>query len=264
MLLWTSAGALLIDLGLPAKTALAQAMTEMRQRKVPILGALVTHEHGDHFSPGPLRVMSGHDIKVYAPCGARRHAEEQLKLGYWSGRPEFVCYDEGESWERDFWIGPYCIRPIEVRHAPNVSCYAFRILAETRRGIVNCVVATDLCYSAGLPTYLVDADLIYLECNYDPELLRMRPNPSSRFHLENSVCGGMLAEARRKSVRPARQVFLGHLSERRNSPSIAMDAVKGAFVARGVEMDMAVVAAPRHLPSVTVEVSACVDEAVVS
>jgi phosphoribosyl 1,2-cyclic phosphodiesterase len=256
LLLWTRAGALLIDLGLPARTALQQALTEMRQRKIPILGALITHEHGDHFSPGPLRVMSGHGITVHAPCGARRHAEEQLKLGYWSGRPEFQCYDEGESWERDFYLGPFRIRPIEVSHAPSVNCYAFHIQAETRKGIVNCVIATDLCGSTGLPDYLVDADLIYLECNYDPFLLERHPNPSSRFHLENGKCGKMLAAARRKSKQPPKHVFLGHLSERRNSPTIALTAVADAFTHAGVDLDFPVTASPRHLPSVTVEISA--------
>lgn len=263
LLLWTQGGALLIDLGLPARTALQQAMAEMRQRRVPILGALITHEHGDHFSPGPLRMMSGHGIKVYAPCGARKHAEEQLRMGYWSGRPEFVCYDEGTEGERVFRVGPFTVRPIEVKHAPGVSCFAFRISVETRRGLVHCVVATDLCESAELPGQLVDADLIYLECNYDPHLLKMRPNPSSKYHLENSLCGGLLAEARKKSKRGPKQVFLGHLSEMRNSPTIAVQAVRDAFVWWGAELDFPVTPAPRHLPSVTVEVSAREEEAAV-
>jgi hypothetical protein len=249
--------ALLVDLGLPANTALRECLAELRQRGVKLLGAVITHEHGDHFAPGPLRAMSGLELPVWAPRHAITHCAEQLKLGFWSGRPRLVCYDEGESWERSFRAGPFEVRPVEVTHHPGGTCYAFDVRVMGRGGReIRAVVATDLCHPRGLPGRLVDADLIYLECNHDPELLRMRPNPASKFHLENSKCGRLLVGARRESARPPVQVVLGHLSDRRNTPSLAMEAVRDAFLAEGVEMDFPLSCAPRHHPSVWMEVGA--------
>lgn len=249
--------ALLVDLGLPANTALRECLAELRQRRIKLLGALITHEHGDHFAPAPLRAMSGLELPVYAPRHAITYCSEQLKLGFWSGRPQLVCYDEGEHWERTFRLGPFEVRPVEVTHHPGGSCFAFAVNVTGRGGReIRAVVATDLCHPRALPAALVDADLIYLECNHDPHLLRMRPNPASKFHLENSQCGALLAEARRASSRPPAQVVLGHLSERRNTPSLAMEAVREAFAARGMEMDAEVVCAPRYHPGRWMEVGA--------
>lgn len=247
--------AVLIDLGLPANTALKACLADLRQRGIRLLGALITHEHGDHFAPGPLRAMRGLGLPVYAPARAISHATEQLHLGHWGGRPEFRCYDEGECWERTFTLGPFTIRPIEVTHHPGGSCFAFDIRIEAAAGPgapsveVRAVIATDLCDPRSLPAALIDADLIYLESNYDPMLLRLRPNPASHFHLENARCGQLLAAARAASTLPPAHVFLGHLSERRNTPTLALDATRNAFATAGLPLDFPLTPAPRYLPS---------------
>jgi ribonuclease BN (tRNA processing enzyme) len=246
--------ALLIDLGLPVRTALKEILGELRQRGIKLVGALVTHEHSDHFAPGPLRAMAGLGVPVHAPKGAIAHACEQIGLGFWSGRPEFVPLDEGEQWERAFEIGPFSVQPIEVGHAPGTSCFAFRITVEGRNGPISMIHATDLCDLRGLPGYMPDADLIYVECNHDPELLRLRPNPASHFHLENSRCGKLLAETRQKSQRPPKHVILGHLSEQRNTPTLAGEAVRKAMSNQQLELDFPVACAPRHHPGTWIEV----------
>jgi glyoxylase-like metal-dependent hydrolase (beta-lactamase superfamily II) len=253
-LLYWQGSAILIDLGLPARTALKQTMAELRQRGVKLLGALITHEHGDHFAAGAIRAMSGLAVPVYAPRSAVAFAEEQLRIGVFSGRPEFRVVDEGEAWERPFSLGPFHITPVEVTHHPGGSCYAYSIAVESQRGPVRVVVATDLCHERSLPAHLVDADLIYLESNHDPELLRLRPNAGSHFHLPNGRCGRLLQEARRSSRQPPAHVFLGHLSELRNTPTLAEHTVREAFSASGTELDFPLTSAPRHHPSVTVEV----------
>lgn len=247
--------AVLVDLGLPANTALKETLGELRRRRLKLLGALVTHEHSDHFSPGPLRAMSGQGVPVYCPRRSIAHAEEQLKLGFWSGRPEFRCYDEGEPFEREVHLGPFHVRPVEVTHQPGGSCYAFSITVDTPRGLTRAVIATDLCHPRSLPGQLVDADLIYLESNYDPHLLKLRPNPASKFHLPNAACAQLLLEARRASARPPAQVVLGHLSERRNTPTLAIDATREAFAEAETELDFPLTCAPRHQPSVWMEVA---------
>lgn len=249
--------ALLIDLGLPTNTALKQCLAELRQRGIKLLAALVTHEHGDHFSPGPLRAMKGLELPVYAPRRAIAHAENQMKLGFWSGRPEMVAFDEGEDWERMWTVGPFEIHPIEVTHHPGGSCFAFEIRVErcgAGVGELKAVFATDLCDARALPGRLIDADLIYLESNHDPFLLQRHPNPSSRFHLRNEQAAGLLAEARRASKGPPGHVCLGHLSYQRNTPTLALDAVAAAFEEMSQELDFPVTCAPRQVAGVWVEV----------
>lgn len=253
-LLYAAGCALLIDLGIPARTALKQTLGELRQRGVKPLGAFVTHEHGDHFAVDALRAMSGLGLPVYAPLTAIRFAEAWPELGYFSGRPEFRAVDEGEAWERSVRLGPFTVRPVEVTHHASGSCFAYDVTADLDGGTVRAVVATDLCHPRSLPASLVDADLIYLESNHDPELLRLRPNPASRFHLPNAQCGRLLADALVASRRPPQHVCLGHLSELRNSPTLAQDTVRACLTARGLHPDFPLVAAPRHHPGVTVEV----------
>lgn len=255
VLLCSGSHALLIDLGLPVRTALKEILGELRQRNIKLLGALVTHEHSDHFGQGPLRAMSGMGLPVHAPKRAIDHACEQLRMGYWSGRPDFVALDEGEHWERRFELGPFSVQPIEVGHNPGGSCFAFRITVAGREREYTAIHATDLCELRGLPGFMPDADLIYVECNYDPYLLKMKPNPSSFFHLENSRCGKLLADVRKSSSRPPGQVVLGHLSDQRNTPTLAMDAVRKAFSDNNLEIDFPLTCAPRYQPGAWIQVA---------
>lgn len=253
-LIYSQNCALLIDLGLPVRTALKETLADLRQKGVKLLAALVTHEHGDHFSPGALRAMSGQGVPVYAPHQSIAFAEEQMRLGFWSGRPEFRPVDSHELFPHTFQIGPFHIRPIEVTHNPGGSCYAYRITVPGRTRELSAVIATDFCDARTLPQHLIDCDLLYLECNHDPHLLRLRPNAGSKFHLENSRCAHLLADARAASRCPPQHAFLGHLSELRNSPTLALDTIRATFADRAVPLDFPLVAAPRHHPSVTVEI----------
>lgn len=245
--------ALLVDLGLPARTALKETLAELRQRGVTLLGAVVTHEHGDHFNPTVLRAFSGLGLPVHASACAIRHACGQQELGFWSGRPDFVCFDESPS---DFSVGPFHIRPIEVSHNPAGTCHAFSITIDHPKRPIRAVIATDLCDPRSLPATLINADLIYLESNHDPHLLRLRPNPASRYHLENARAAELLASARAVSSSPPQHIFLGHLSELRNTPTLATDAVTVAYQHLNLLLDSPLTCAPRHHASLWTEVLA--------
>lgn len=246
--------ALLIDLGMPASTALKPVLAELRQRGVSVLGALVTHEHGDHFAVGALRAMAMLRVPVFAPRTAIRAAEAIPRLGVHSGRPRFVAFDDGEAWERCLRVGPFTVYPVEVGHHEAGSCFAFDVQAETPGGVVRAVLATDLCQPRALPASLVNADLIYLESNHDPDLLRQRPNPASRFHLTNAACSQLLADARARSEAPFQHVCLGHLSQVRNTPTLALSTLSEVFRQRQLPLDFPVVTAPRHHATLAVQI----------
>ena len=64
-----------------------------------------------------------------------------------------------------------------------------------------------------------------LTATCDPDLLRRYPNYRSRFHLPNERCGRLLQTAIDSSEKYPLGIMLGHLSEERNEPDLALDTV---------------------------------------
>ena len=78
------------------------------------------------------------------------------------------------------------------------------------------------------------AHTVVLESNYDPKMLREGPYPKElqdrirggHGHLSNAECAEAVREFDHEGLR---NVFLCHLSEHNNTPSLALEASRGAF-----------------------------------
>lgn len=209
---------------------------------------LVSHAHGDHIGYAALRSLAKHGVPVHSHRHVVRHLRQEHATDTWPVKPELVEFTGGES----FWVGDVLVEPMEVPHAPSCVTYGFVF----RSGGVKAVVCTDFWdYSAVLDRF-VDADFIFVEANHDPELLRIRPNYASRFHLSNPKTGRLLAAARARSTRPPRAVRLGHLSNERNTEELALSAVREAFQREGIELDFDLGAAPKYRPGEEVVIDA--------
>jgi phosphoribosyl 1,2-cyclic phosphodiesterase len=204
----------LVDAGI-GPTRASERMRGLRAELVvakPPLGLFVTHDHGDHSSQaGPLaralRVpLYTHDEGLLRRAG--RRVEGRM---FTPSRPTF--------------LGPFAVETIGLPHdAPQV---AVRISA----GPFRVAIATDLGRPAsGLSAFLADSDLVLLEANYCPELLRMGPYPE---RLKNRVEGplGHLANQqaadlawRLQETRVSRLVLV-HLSQINNTPERALEVV---------------------------------------
>lgn len=141
-------------------------------------------------------------------------------------------------------LGSARITMVTVPHDGAEPC-GFVVEADGR----TLAVFTDL----GRPTTEVsdaiqDADYIVLESNYDEAMLRRSrypPHLKSRIrgpggHLSNDDCAGLLVDA---LARRARGVWLAHLSENNNLPSVAEAATRTALASSG--RGLSVVALPR-------------------
>jgi phosphoribosyl 1,2-cyclic phosphodiesterase len=204
----------LVDAGI-GPTRASERMRGLKAELVvskPPLGLFVTHDHGDHSSQaGPLaRALR---VPLYT------HDEELLRR---TGRRV-----EGRTFtpSRPTLLGPFVVETLGLPHdAPQV---AVRISA----GPVRVAIATDLGRApSGLSAFLADCDLVLLEANYCPELLRMGPYPE---RLRNRVEGplGHLANQqaadlawRLQETRVARLVLV-HLSRINNTPERALEVV---------------------------------------
>jgi phosphoribosyl 1,2-cyclic phosphodiesterase len=91
---------------------------------------------------------------------------------------------------------------------------------------------------------LEGADVLILESNHDPEVLKQGSYPwhlerrilSNRGHLANSDAAWALI---RMQKRPEK-VFLAHLSEENNRPELAENTVQGILERQGVNIDLTV------------------------
>lgn len=105
-------------------------------------------------------------------------------------------------------------------------------------------LATDLGYlSEPVKEALLGCDAVVLESNHDVEMLRSGPyHPqlkrrilSSRGHLSNEACAGILPSLVRSGVR---RFVLGHLSDTNNTPERALEASLAALTQAGYVRDV--------------------------
>ena len=256
----------LIDLGLEPKdldTRLAEAGANWSQIK----GVLITHRHTDHWCPKTLaRCWTSH-----VPLHCHRDHAAAFRLGC----PEF-CDLEQERLVKPY-VGERPIslsrnwqcRPIRVRHDSGAT-FGFRF-EESRAASANplsvCAAApprafayvADLgCWDRGLVERLRDVDLLALEFNHDPELLRNSPRPpwliqrilGDEGHLSNAQAAALVSEVLKQSDSARlRQLVLLHISQECNSSELAAASARAALAKSG--SDASVFAAEQHRPSPT-------------
>lgn len=248
IMIWNDETRLLVDCGVRAQYRCREMLDEHASDPPPLEAVVVSHLHGDHVSYSGLRVLEERGVPVYLHEGnAEGLPKRHFKSHGFEGL-EVRTFGDGP-----FQVGPFEFRPIPVPHAPGHVTHGFAVTAPAPQGTVRIVVATDLCQWEHAVDDLLDADLIYLEANHDPELLRKNPNPNSAYHLENSYAAEFLVELLQRSSKPPKAVMLAHLSEQRNHPLVALATVRAALAGAGHEA-LPVHVAPRHTPSPIVEI----------
>lgn len=225
---------LLFDAGISG--SLAQQRLEHYGRDIrDVHAVIISHDHVDHIrSAGIYQRKFG--LPVYATQATL--AATWCRLGTMTDVRHFRS---GDSLVFD----QVTVFTIPTAHDA-ADGVAFVVECEGRRlGIL-----TDLGHPfEGLQLILESVHAAYLECNYDPEMLRSGPYPAhlqARIrgpggHLSNEDSALLLRKCRRK--RPS-WVAVAHLSEENNRPEIAVSAQRDA-----VGWDYPVYLAPRTGPS---------------
>ena len=225
----------LIDLGLEPKeldARLAAVDAEWSQ----IRGVLVTHRHSDHWTPKSLSRCWTSRVPVFCH---RDHA-----AAFRIGCPDFADLERARLFrpfvgERSITISAnWQCRPFRVRHDGGAT-FGFRFESADS---AFAYVADLGCWDRGLLERLLNVQLLALEFNHDPELLRQSPRPpwlvhrilGDEGHLSNAQACELVGEVLKGSdADRLRQLVLLHISRECNSADLAAESARTALTQFG-------------------------------
>lgn len=198
--------------------------TELRRRfalagldPAQLTGILITHEHDDHIAG--LRVFAKRhaDLPVYANALTAERLRQQGK-----GPERMTIFSNGTAFD----VGPFTVEAFSVSHDA-IDPVGFVLRCGERR----VAIATDFGHAGMMvPLKLHGCDVIVLESNHEPELLRQsgRPPPlqqrilGRRGHLSNQAAGELVPRV----LGPAtRHLVMAHLSRDCNRPELVRQTV---------------------------------------
>jgi len=181
---------------------------------------VVTHEHEDHIG-GVARLARHHSIPVWLTYGTLSGFEAIFAD---------ICNLQVIDNYRSFAIGDLQVDPFPVPHdAREPAQYVFS------DGMHRLGVLTDTgCSTPHIEAMLSGCDALVLECNHDPEMLRMSSYPqrlreriAGRYgHLDNGAAAKLLAGL---DTGRLKHLVAAHLSQENNRPELARAALAGAI-----------------------------------
>ena len=221
---------ILIDAGMPGK-AIVTALGEIGVLPETLTGICVTHEHSDHVK-GVGILSRKYRLPVYANERTwNAMARSVGEIAPWNRR----TFTDGE----DFFIGGLSVFPFSIPHDA-ADPVGFRVYCGGR----SVATATDMGYvKKSVLQALNGTDVLLLESNHDPDLLRQNPHYSlylkqrilgNHGHLSNAASAEALLKLYETGVR---QVLLGHLSAENNTPELALSTAIERLSREGVRMD---------------------------
>jgi phosphoribosyl 1,2-cyclic phosphodiesterase len=226
-----------IDCGLGSIRATREILGQSIANPKDIDLVLISHLHSDHISHYPLRVLEDESIKLKV----HKNCLEDLKNKYF--REIGLTKLKLEEYDtQKFNVGDLVIEPFEIPHHPDYLTCGFVIYYNDKK----IVIATDFKDWDGQLDYFVDADFIFVESNHDLELLRTHFNPNSLYHMPNPKTAQLLCTAVKKSKKIPKCIMLGHLSNQRNTPQIAIKEIKTAFKKNCIDNDLKLMTAPPY------------------
>jgi phosphoribosyl 1,2-cyclic phosphodiesterase len=221
-LLRTDTISLLFDAGLRRST-LEKVLESEGVPPARLGGILISHEHRDHLGSA-AEMAERYGVPVWAN-------DEVLRAAGLTGLTSAVLLEVG----RPVLLGDVEVTTFPVSHD---AVHPVGFIARTAGRIIT--IATDLGTVDGTVSEAVAAaDLVVLESNHDPEMLRSGRYPP---HLRRRVAGptGHLAnyQAAETIARHVKSddvdVWLAHLSRNNNTQSLALKTVGGILRASGL------------------------------
>lgn len=223
LFLQTDSCRLLIDAGLSGRETLAR-LASIGVDAETLDGILITHEHTDH-----VRGVGALARRLKIPVlGASRMLQAAQHV---IGKAELIEFDPGSP----FVFKGLSIDPFPITHD---ACDPVGFRIEGSEGCIG--FATDL----GIATRLTQEKLrgcraLVLEFNHDEQMLQDGPYPwhlkqrirSRHGHLSNSEAACLLEEVLHPGLEG---VFLSHLSEVNNDPTLAMGSAHALLQSQNI------------------------------
>lgn len=232
--------ALLVDIGVSCKRIEA-GLSAIGAHPDEVDGILITHEHSDHVC-GLDVFCRRHRVPVYINRRTWARVKPRLR------DPSQIDVRFVEAGERIELAG----LDVQSFSTPHDAADPVGWRIDTGTRVVS--VLTDLGhFSDAIYEAIAGSDIVYIEANYDPEMLRYGPYP---WHLKQRIASadGHLsnldsAEAIRRLIASGTGTFvLSHLSEHNNLPSLAELTVSRQLAEHDLvaERDYRLLLAPRH------------------
>ena len=243
--LWSDNTRILIDCGLSSMKRTRYALSSLFSHAANtscscnvttgIDSILLTHNHSDHISHYPLRVLEELECTIRIQEDCVNQLKEKHFNGYGFKKLNIMPFKN-----KQFNIGEFSIKPFEVNHNPAYPTYGFQITYQDKK----VVIATDFCEWENVFEYFVDADFIFVESNHDLELLRQYYNPNSQFHMPNPETGNLIFNIIENSEKTPSTIMLGHISDQRNERDLAHRETVSVFEEAGKQIEFELLTAP--------------------
>lgn len=207
---------LLVDIGISTRR-LKQELAKLQMNVEDIDGVLLTHEHIDHVR-GLKTLSKRYKLPIYTRSATFR------ALSCLSDIPLECCNVLPND---NLALGNFMINSFAISHDA-VDPVGYCIYNTVQRQ--KFTIATDLGYvSKTVEQALENSTAIVLEANHDLNLLQSGPYPwnlkkrilGPKGHLANKVAAEAINRLRSKPE----QVVLAHLSDKNNTPQIALNTI---------------------------------------
>ena len=214
---------LLVDTGVSCKK-IEDGLNGFGVKPEDISGVLITHEHIDHISgigafTKKYRVPIYTTIETFAAL-KKNNAGKSIPI-------ELMMNIEGDA---SFSIGDIGVEVTEISHdAAHPVCYRLT----DGNSVIS--MATDLgCYDDNIIKHMSESDVIYIESNYDPEMLMVGTYPyylkqridGERGHLSNEDSAELVSKVLHEGLK---KIVLAHLSKDNNFPELAFQTHKNSL-----------------------------------
>jgi len=230
--------AVLIDVGIGIRK-LAPVLKSLGVDSDDLLGILITHEHTDHVA-GAVRLAQRYGVPIIANTetlsaieGVEQVPHHALDVGKAMTLDSLVI--------RSFPVSHDAVRPVGY-HVSNSS-------------VAVCIAMDTGIITPEMREAATKADLLIIESNHDPEMLRVGPYPrylkqriaSDVGHLSNYNAAQLLKDI--AYTGRAITAWLTHLSKTNNSPSVAFNTVRDALASVNGAPNIKVEIALHDVPS---------------
>lgn len=233
---------LMIDAGISA-LRIRRGLSECGLSVRDVSGIFLTHEHMDHICG--LGVLSRKDpLQLY--CS--RYLSRDLAAA--APRAALHYIEPGSAVQ----VGPFSITPFSVSHD---ALDPLGFLVECDGVCLGYITDTGRIPSEAL-ALLRHADALYLESNYDPDMLRNSRRSQSLIdriagawgHLSNQQACDFVREIAHPGLQ---HIILAHLSQECNTPELASRAMNDVLNEEGLATRLHVALPHRRLPWIDIQ-----------
>lgn len=233
---------LMIDAGISA-LRIRRGLSECGLAVRDLSGIFLTHEHTDHTCG--LGILSRKD-PLHLYCS--RYLCRDISAA--APRAALHCIEPGTAVQ----VGAFSITPFSVSHDA-LDPLGFLIECE---GVCLGYITDTGRIPSGVPDLLRHADALYLESNYDPDLLRNSRRAQSLIdriagiwgHLSNQQACDFVREIAHPGLQ---HVILAHLSQECNTPELATQAMNEVLNEAGHAARLHVAFPNRRLPWIDIQ-----------